>query len=350
MNAPAPLPDTATPVEMPAETRRKVTDLFTRDEISLLTARSDLMGFWAVGSTWAVIALAMTAMAWAVTQPLWLAAPVVALGLCVIAGRQLCLAILMHDASHGTLFNTRWLNNTFTDWTCARPIWNDLKKYKLHHFVHHTKTGQPEDTDLSLVAAFPTTRASLARKFLRDLTGLTGLKFFIGRFLMDAGFVKWTVANDVVKLPQEGRTMADIVTTFLRNATPTLIVNTVLFILLWLSGHAWLFGMWVLAYMTPFALFVRIRSMAEHACTEKTADMFRNTRSTRAGWLARATVAPIHVNYHIEHHVMASVPYFRLPLMHRLLRERGAVAEAPGYLEVLRIVSSQTRQTQPRTP
>ncbi|MFP5430495.1 MAG: fatty acid desaturase family protein [Gammaproteobacteria bacterium] len=333
-------PATATPVELPAETRRKVTDLFTRDEIRMLTARSDVMGFWAIGSTWAVITFALVAMAWASAQPLWLSAPVIVLGLCVIAGRQLCLAILMHDASHGTLFRTKWLNDTFADWTCARPIWNDLKKYKVHHFVHHTKTGQPGDTDLSLVAPFPTTRASLARKLLRDITGLTGLKFFAGRFLMDAGFVKWTVANDVVKLPQDKRTFMNVVTTFLRNATPMLITNGLLFTVLWLSGHAWLFGMWVLAYMTPFALFVRIRSMAEHACTEKTTDMFRNTRSTRAGWLARATVAPIHVNYHIEHHVMASVPYFRLPHMHRLLRQRGAVPEAPGYLDVLRLVST----------
>lgn len=342
--APAPhanvVPDSATPVELPAATRRKITDLFTREEIRQLTARSNLMGFWAVGSTWAVIVLALAGMAWAATQPLWLAAPAMLLGLCVIAGRQLCLAILMHDASHGTLFKSRWLNDTFADWTCARPIWNDLKKYKVHHFVHHTKTGQPDDTDLSLVAPFPTTRASLARKFLRDLTGLTGLKFLAGRLLMDAGLVKWTVANDVVKLPQDGRTAADVVTTFVRNATPMLIVNSLLLTALWWSGHAWLFGMWALAYLTPFALFVRIRSMAEHACTDSSTDMFRNTRSTRAGWLARATVAPIHVNYHIEHHVMASVPYFRLPQMHRLLRERGAVPAPPGYLDVLRRVST----------
>lgn len=340
MNSPARLPATATPVEMPAATRRKVTDLFTREEIKLLTARSNAMGFWAVGSTWAVIGLAFALMAWGITQPLLIAIPVIVLGLCIIAGRQLCLAILMHDASHGTLFQSKWLNDSFTDWTCARPIWNDLKKYKVHHFVHHSKTGQADDTDLSLITALPTTRASLARKFLRDITGITGLKFFVGRALMDAGLVKWTVANDVVKLPQDGRRPSDLLLTFLRNATPTLAVNALLFTALWLSGQAWLFGMWVLAYMTPFTLFVRIRSMAEHACTETSTDMFRNTRSTRAGWLARATVAPLRVNHHIEHHVMASVPYFRLPLMHRMLRERGAVPEAPSYLDVLRIVST----------
>jgi fatty acid desaturase len=334
------IPDSATPVEMPAETRRKVTDLFTREEIRMLTERSDAMGFWAVGSTWAVIAAAFALLAWATTQPLAIAVPAFVVGLCVIAGRQLCLAILMHDASHGTLFKTKWLNDVFADWTCARPIWNHLQKYKAHHFVHHTKTGTADDTDISLVAPFPCSRSSLARKLLRDLAGITGFKFFIGRFLMDAGYVKWTVANDVVWLPKEGVGVLDRVAMFVRNVTPTLIVNGLLFVALWAVGHPWLFAAWVVAYMTPFALFVRIRSMAEHACTEKTADMFRNTRSTRAGWLARATVAPIHVNYHIEHHVMASVPYFRLPQMHRLLRERNAVPEAPGYLEVLRIVSS----------
>jgi fatty acid desaturase len=336
----AALPESATPVEMPAETRRKITDLFTREEIRALTARSDFMGYWAVASTWAVIAAALAWLAWASSQPPAIAIPAFVLGLCVIAGRQLCLAILMHDASHGTLFKSKWLNDVFADWACARPIWQNLPKYKVHHFVHHTKTGTAEDTDISLVAPFPCSRASLARKFLRDIVGITGLKFLVGRFLMDTGYVRWTVANDVVWLPRDGVTLADRAAMLVRNATPTLIVNALLLAVLWAAGHPWLFVAWIVAYMTPFSLFVRIRSMAEHACTEKTADMFRNTRTTRAGWLARATVAPLRVHYHIEHHVMASVPYFRLKDMHRLLRERNAVPAPPGYLEVMRLVSS----------
>lgn len=334
------IPDSATPVDMPAATRRKVTDIFTREEIRMLTERSDRMGFAAVGFTWGVIALTFAALAWASSQPWWIAVPVFALGFVVMAGRHLGLAILHHEAAHKTLFRTPWLNDFIGDWLCARPIWNDLKKYRVHHFVHHTKTGQPEDTDLSLVAPFPVTRASLARKFARDLAGLTGLKYFLGRALMDAGVIKWTVANDVVRLPQEGRRWWDYPLAFFRNSAGMWLTNGILFALLWASGHPWLYLVWVLSYVTPFPLFLRIRSMAEHACTEKTTDMFLNTRTTRAGFLARATVAPIRVNYHIEHHVMASVPYFRLPVMHRLLRERGAVAEPPGYLDVLRQVSS----------
>lgn len=326
--------------ELPEETRRKISDLFTRDEIKMLTARSNWRGFWAIGSTWALIAAAFALLAWAIRQPLAVAIPSFVVGLCVIAGRQLCLAILMHDASHGTLFENRWLNQVFADWVCARPIWNDLQKYRIHHMVHHTKTGTDKDTDISLVAPFPCSRASLARKLLRDVSGLTGLKFFAGRLLMDMGYVKWTVASELVWLPKEGVSFSDRLWMLARNVTPTLIMNALLFALLWAAGQPWLFVAWLVAYMTPFSLFVRIRSLAEHACTERTTDMFRNTRSTRAGFLARSTVAPLRVHFHIEHHALTAVPYFRLPVMHKMLRERGAIPEAPGYLEVLRIVSS----------
>jgi fatty acid desaturase len=341
------IPDSATPVDVPAATRRKVTDLFTREEIKMLTERSDLMGFAAVGFTWGVIILCFIALAWATTQPLAVAVPVFVLGFIVMAGRHLGLAILMHEAAHKTLFKTPWLNDGFADWVCARPIWNDVKKYRVHHFMHHTKTGQPEDTDLSLVAPFPVSRASLLRKFARDLLGLTGLKYFLGRALMDAGLIRWTVANDVVRLPQEGRRWWEYPRDLLKNSAGMLVTNALIFAVLWACGHPALYAVWVLSYVTPFPLFLRIRSMAEHACTEKTTDMFLNTRSTRAGFLARATVAPIRVNFHIEHHVMASVPYFRLPVMHRMLRERGAVAEPPGYADVLRIVSTPLPEGRP---
>lgn len=335
------IPNTATPVEMPAATRRRVTEIFTREEIRQLTARSNLMGFIAVGFTWGIITLTFAVLAWASRQPLMVAAPVFFVGFIAMAGRHLGLAILMHEAAHKTLFKSPWLNDVLTDWLCARPIWNDLKKYRAHHFVHHTHTGQAEDTDLSLVAPFPVTRASLWRKLARDALGLTGLKYFLGRILMDAGVIRWTVASDVVKLPQKGRQWWMYPRDFMLNSAGMLLTNGLLFALLWWCGYPALYVVWVLSYVTPFPLFLRIRSLAEHACTEQSADMFRNTRTTHAGWLARATVAPIRVNYHIEHHVMASVPYFQLPIMHRMLRERGAVGAPPGYWDVLRIVSSQ---------
>lgn len=333
-------PASATPRAVPAETRRKLTALFTREEIRLLTARSDAAGFAAVGFTWTAILALLALLAWAATQPLPVAVPAFIVAFTLLGGRHLALAILMHEASHGTLFRTKWLNDVFADWVCAKPVWNDVHKYRVHHLAHHAHTGRAGDTDLSLIAGLPCSRRALWRKFARDISGLTGLKFLAGRVLMDAEVINWTVATDIRRLEHPGWRWHHYLRAFARNAWKAGLAQLVLLGLAWAAGHAWLYGMFVLSYVTPFPLILRIRSMAEHACTEPVADMFRNTRTTRAGWLARMTVAPHHVNFHIEHHVMASVPFHRLPLMHRMLRERGAVPAPPGYLDVLQQVSA----------
>ncbi len=319
-------------------TRRKISDLLTREEIAQLTTRSDLVGFWAIASTWLLIALAFVIIAWGLTQSWWLALPTVVLGIALLGGRQLALAICTHEATHRTLFATRGYNDGLTDWLCARPIGLDLYKYRDHHFIHHTKTGTDEDSDISLIEGLPTTRASLRRKLMRDLSGMTGLKFLLGRLLMDAELMKWTVATNVEWLPRQSTWHH--VRCFLCNFMPTLMTNLALYAVLAAVGYGLLYWAWLLAYLIPYPLFIRIRALAEHAGTEKTLDMFLNTRTTRAGILARIFVAPLHVNYHIEHHAMASAPWHKLPAMHRLFRERGVVEQPPGYFDVMKLVSS----------
>jgi fatty acid desaturase len=72
----------------------------------------------------------------------------------------------------------------------------------------------------------------------------------------------------------------------------------------------------------------------------RSSDVLENTRTTRAGPLLRLTVAPNRVNYHVEHHLLAGVPFYRLPKLHRMLREKGLLAEPPSYRDVLRLASS----------
>lgn len=82
---------------------------------------------------------------------------------------------------------------------------------------------------------------------------------------------------------------------------------------------------------------------AEHACMARDPEPLLNTRTTRAGLLARITVAPLHVNLHLEHHLLPTVPWYRLPALGRLLAARGVVparSRARGYAEVLRTVSA----------
>lgn len=314
-----------------------VTELFSRDEIKELTMTSDLHGAWAVGSTWTIIVMTFGTVAYSWEYlPTWGKVLMCALALAILAGRQLALAILMHDASHHSLFKTKWLNTHLTDWLCARPIWNDVSKYRPYHLKHHAKTSQPDDPDLGLVKNFPITQSSLFRKFFRDLNGQSGLKFLAGRVLMDLELLEWSVSNDPKPIPRGDRSNLELAKNLLKNSSGMLISNAAIFSALWASGHPKLYLLWPLAYITPFPLFIRIRAMAEHAGLETSHSALSNTRTTRADWLARAFVAPIHVNYHIEHHLMASVPHQKLGRMHQMLREREYVDAPPSYLDVIR--------------
>lgn len=63
----------------------------------------------------------------------------------VIGGRQLGLAILMHDAAHGRLFVNRRLNDSVGAWLCAYPVLTSLALYRPYHLQHHRFTQQAED-------------------------------------------------------------------------------------------------------------------------------------------------------------------------------------------------------------
>ncbi len=164
----------------------------------------------------------------------------------------------------------------------------------------------------------------------------------VGLIGMDVGILKYTVSAEVERLPQEGRSWKDYLRDGSKNMGPMLISNLILASVLAACGVLWVYSAWVVAYLTTFSLFIRIRSIAEHACLEGGPDMFKNTRTTYANWLARLTVAPMNVNYHLEHHVMASVPYYRLPQLHKMLLSRGLVQPVRGYSEVLKLASAKS--------
>ena len=105
-------------------TQTKVTDFLTPAQIKTLTRASDLRGALAVAATWALIAGSFALVAWSPN--------VLTIGtaLFILGGRHLALAILMHEASHRSLFRTRRLNDFVGKWFCAAPTWGDLVRYR----------------------------------------------------------------------------------------------------------------------------------------------------------------------------------------------------------------------------
>lgn len=327
--------ETATPT--------RVRDVLSPAEIRDLTRLSNAAGWRAVATSWGLI-LASLAVAGVWPSP-W---TVLAAGV-VVGGRQLGLSILMHEAAHRSLFRTRWLNDVVGGWLCAAPVWSRLPAYRTHHLAHHSFANSPRDPDLGLVTPFPTSRASLARKLARDLCGWTGLRRVVGLLAMDLGFVSYTASTGARRLDPLDRASgggpARVCRNGLRHLGPVFATNVALAAALSWAGIGWTYLIWLLAYLTTFSLFVRVRAMAEHACTALSPNPFLHTRTTHANWIARLTVAPHFVNYHLEHHLLMTVPHQSLPRMHALLRARGALpatSVARGYLEVLRMVSAGT--------
>lgn len=300
-------------------------DIFTPAELARLGRRSDLMGALLLLHAWGLVFGAMALFV------LWPNPLSFILAVAVIGGRQLGLAILMHDAAHGLLFRTRRWNEFAGQWLCAWPVGTDLHLYRPYHLKHHRFTQQADDPDLVLSAPFPVTRRSLWRKVRRDLTGETGWR----RRLQ-----QWREAWGGKGSPwPERRARLDAA-----GITGGLLANLVLFAGLVAVGYWWLYPLlWLLPLFTWYQLVSRIRNIAEHAMVPDNNDPLRNTRTTHAGPLLRLVLAPYWVNYHLEHHLLLQVPCWKLPQAHRMLLAKGwggRMEVQNSYADVLRLAAS----------
>ena len=309
--------------ELAAGDAKRWLDALTREEIQQLRQMNDRYSWASLLIDWGMV-VASFALVARYPNPL---TSLVALA--VIGTRQLGLSVLMHEAAHRTLFKNRTLNDFAGNWLCGYPVWSDIGPYRRYHLQHHAKNWTAEDPDLNLAMPFPVTRASMRRKVWRDLSGQTAWKR-----------VKYVLRRDLgggFNIQQFGSNGS------WRNLRGVGLTNLVLFAILAAVGHPALYLLWVGAWFTTHHLVVRLRSISEHAMVPDPNDPLRNTRTTVARWWERLLIAPNRVNYHLEHHLVMTVPHYNLPRMHRMLRERGVLDGAcvvTGYLGVLKLAAS----------
>lgn len=297
----------------------KIKNYLSSGEVTHFTGKSDLQGWRLLINNWlAIIGIFVVVAMY--TNPI-----TIALALPLLGGRQLGLSILMHDCGHRSLFRSAKLNDVLGQWLCAFPVMNDLPSYARGHLRHHKLAGTAEDPDLPNYQAYPVSKASFKRKIIRDLSGQTGVKLL--------AFIFKGSATALSNEKREGS----------KPLLGQITVQLVMLGVLWVFGVAWLYLLWVAAYLTAFMLFIRLRQVAEHAAVPNLYDLDprNNTRTVEPRWWERAFLAPNMVNYHMEHHFMASVPCYRLKELHNTLRGKGALTEVPqfnGYSAVMRHV------------
>jgi fatty acid desaturase len=288
--------------------RIALSDVVSKQELRELVKTSDIKAIGIFLLNYAILA---GAFAMAIV---WPNPATILLGIALIAGRQLGIAIINHDCAHHAFFSRRRVNEIVGHWLCGGPLNTSLYGYRAYHLKHHQHAGTEKDPDIGLVRAYPVSRESLRRKLIRDITGQTGIRdtwYKIRKF----------------RLPRN---------------LPWLSFHVVLLATLTLVGAPWAYAMWWAAELFLYPLIMRVRNIGEHgvATDRLSLEPRENTHTTLASPLARLFIAPNFVNYHCEHHHFAAVPPYNLPRLHRMLRDRGYYdgydCVTQGYIPMLR--------------
>ncbi len=354
---------------MPSVKAARPLEIFDKAVWQRLTHVSGVRGIWLVMHAWLMVAIlsGSAALLW---QWHWLAGLIAApITILAVGARQLGLSILMHEAAHGLLHPNRKINNFMGQWLTGASTGSDLHAYRSYHLTHHRFTQQAEDPDLALSAPFPTSTASMKRKIIRDLTGQT---FFKQRSHQFAKAWQGLIAmlrseSDIEGTPRDtsaGRALNNSARagigppeTSIEGAIITaktvgrfLAVQLALLIISLMTLGVIPFLIWIMALATSFQMVLRIRNIAEHACTEVGSDdPFSHARTTYANWAERMFIAPYWVNYHCEHHLFMGVPCYHLPKAHTHLIANGYgenMTIAHGYTSVMQSI---TASPQPST-
>ena len=298
----------------------KASEILDADEMALLRNQKSWLSILTILSIWLQITFSFALF---VTFQNFFVFIIAAL---IIGAKQFQLSVLMHDGAHGLIFRDRKINDYVAQWFCAYPIMIDTIPYRKYHSLHHQFTETDKDPDIGLTKAFPTSKLSLIRKVLRDLTGISGIRRY---------------SNILVSTWGKNLSFLGHIQSFILKLRGFFITNLIIFGVLLISGNVLLYiFLWWVPMLTFFSLFYRIRSITEHSGVLGEDD-YTNTRTTLVPWYLAYFLAPLNVNYHIEHHLFTFCPWYNLPKAHQMLKKKGYLSRMEisyGYKEVFKKV------------
>ena len=328
----------------------------------------------------------------------WLNVPVTLLAIVLVGAGQHQLTGLAHEASHHILFKNRLLNDFVSDWFCMFPMYGATQHYRLQHIAHHQFINDPErDPDISQLQTsghwlhFPVDKRAFVSMLLKQLwlpnlfnfiriraaynamatdknpylkkgwkANNVPVRFGIVYMLTLIAVLAWSVYDqNLLLLAMVPASMYIALMIFFRMLPETMYhqsrVHPVIpmrtmsllrttYISLIFNGLAWLslydpyaalyyLLLWVVPIFTSFSFFMILRQIVQHGNGGR--GWLTNTRVFRVNPLINFAVFPLGQDYHLPHHLFASVPHYRLQELHEVLsqcaeyREQAVVVE--GY-------------------
>ena len=287
--------------------------------VQRLTRRSAWRATAAVVHDFAVVAAAIGLALYFWPHPL-----AILLSVMLIGTRQHALFVIAHDAAHYLLYERRWLNDAVGR-ICATVQGLSMCTYRVIHRLHHNNLYGELDPDTALHGGYPRGKWYLVRKLLKDLSGLTAWKtyaYFLG------GAPALNTATRVALRPLDD-TSEKLKTEARRDRNMVVAFHVAALIAAAWSGYLVQYlVLWILPLVTVVQAILRLRAIAEHgATTDFSSPLTAARTNTGPRWL-EWLIFPHQVNYHIEHHLYASVPHYNLRQLNREMARRGLLEGA----------------------
>ncbi len=331
--------------------------------------------------------------------PWWASVPVFAVAIVLIGAGQHQLSGLAHEGVHHILFRSRYLNELCSDLLCLFPLYSSTHHYRLQHLAHHQFVNDPvRDPDVSQLQTsghwlpFPLTKRQFLRALVKQLwlpnlarfilvraaynaTGtdknpylrkgwkpsklavrvgvaylfaqLLALSLIVWRgnalllatvpaalWLAVMGFYLW-LPNSKFHQSRVHPVISQRVMTWMRVSYITAIFNALAWVTFLTGAHAEVYYLllWLVPLFTSFSFFMILRQWVQHGNGDR--GWLTNTRIFFVQRFINFSVFPIGQDYHLPHHLYATVPHYRLRQLHELLlgyeEYRRDALEVHGY-------------------
>jgi fatty acid desaturase len=329
----------------------------------------------------------------------WWNLPVTLLAIIAMGALQHQLTGLGHEGAHHILFRNRFLNELASDWLCMFPLLTTTQHYRLQHLAHHQFVNDPErDPDIAQLrasghwlpfpmdkgpilwalvrqlwpprlvrfmrirarfSAMPSTKSPYLRKSWKPTRLLVrvGIAYLLGLIgllttLIWYGSLVWLTLLSALywmvmvvfyllvpgRFYHQARVHSTISPRWMsvgRLTHPTAVFTSLAWVT-WATGEwaaVYYLVLWIVPILTTFSFFMVLRQLVQHGNASR--GWLTNTRVFLMRSLIRFSVFPIGQDYHLPHHLFATVPHYRLRQLHELLLEypeyRAAAVVVEGY-------------------
>ena len=219
----------------------------------------------------------------------------------------------IHELSHGTVFKAKWLGKFFY-FILGILTWNNIYKFRLSHFQHHLVTCyEGRDLEVKLPERFK----KIDWLFSFTVTPVSGAGGIPGIFSLIPDTFRYAFGHlkegwETMLLPEDRKKERRQVFNYARI---TLIVHIAL------AAYFIWSGWWILLFVVTFGSFFApwlaiLCALPQHLGLKGNDPDWRLcARTILLGPIARFFYW--NMNYHIEHHMFASVPFYNLPKLRR---------------------------------